>query len=42
LDNPELGREMGENGIKIVEENHTPEKHLRKIVGIYKLVLGKE
>lgn len=39
LDDPELGREMGERGRKIVEENHTPEKHLRRLIEIYELVI---
>lgn len=39
LDNPELGREMGERGRKIVEENHTPEKHLKRLIEIYESVI---
>ena len=40
LDNPELAREMGEKGRKIVEENHTPEEHLRRIIAIYNSLIG--
>lgn len=36
LSNPELAKEMGENGRKIVERDYTPEKHLSKILEIYK------
>jgi glycosyltransferase involved in cell wall biosynthesis len=42
LDNPELAREMGERGRKIIEENHTPEKHLKKLIEIYELVIKNE
>lgn len=42
LDNPELGREMGERGRKIVEENHTPEKHLKRLIEIYESVIRNE
>jgi glycosyltransferase involved in cell wall biosynthesis len=40
LDNPELAREMGEGGRKIVEETHTPKKHLRRIIEIYNSLIG--
>jgi glycosyltransferase involved in cell wall biosynthesis len=42
LNDKELAREMGENGIKIVEENYTPEKHLRRLIEIYELVIRNE
>ena len=35
----ELARKMGENEIKIVESDHTPEEHLKRIIGIYELVI---
>ena len=35
----ELTRKMGENGIKIVERDHTPEEHLKRIIEIYDLVI---
>ena len=39
LDDKELARKMGENGIKMVKENHTPEKHLKRLIEIYELVI---
>ena len=38
LDNPELAREMGKRGRKMVERNHTPEKHLKRLIEIYEEV----
>ncbi|MCK4649585.1 glycosyltransferase family 4 protein, partial [bacterium] len=37
--NESLRVEMGKRGRKMVEENHTPEKHLRRIIEIYELVI---
>jgi glycosyltransferase involved in cell wall biosynthesis len=42
LSNKELPREMGENGIKIIKRDHTPEKHLRRLIEIYELVIRNE
>ena len=38
LNDKELAREMGERGRKIVAENHTPEKHVRRLIEIYESV----
>ncbi len=42
LDNPELAREMGRRGRKIVEENHTPEQHLRRLTEVYESAVRNE
>ena len=38
LDDKELARKMGEKGIKIIKSEHTPEKHLRRLIEIYESV----
>jgi len=42
LDNPELARETGQRGRKIVEENHTPKEHLRRLTEVYESVVRNE
>jgi glycosyltransferase involved in cell wall biosynthesis len=38
LDDPELAKELGENGRKMVERDHTPEKHLSRMLQVYQSV----
>ena len=38
LNDKELARKMGEKGIKIIKSEHTPEKHLRRLIEIYESV----
>jgi glycosyltransferase involved in cell wall biosynthesis len=40
LDDPDLGKQLGENGVKLMNENYTYEKYFKKTKEIYEYIQG--